>query len=277
MAKQGSAAIAARLDQALVEAQLVASRNRAQALVRGGRVRVDGVVTTRCGKRVPMGATLTVDDSVMPYVSRSGVKLDAALVRFGIVVDGTRCLDAGAGTGGFTDCLLQRGAAHVTAVDVGVDQLHPTLRTDPRVQVREGTDVRALSRSEVPPVDLLCADLSFISLRQVLPVLTSLLREGGDAVLLIKPQFESGPGRTDWRGVVRDPAVLQQAIAAVVTAVEGCSLVPLGLVPSPLPGRQGNREYLLWARKPPAPSPADLQALVTMALERPPAPQPPSS
>jgi 23S rRNA (cytidine1920-2'-O)/16S rRNA (cytidine1409-2'-O)-methyltransferase len=184
------------------------------------------------------------------FVSRGGDKLDAALEAFDVVVDGVRALDAGSSTGGFTDCLLQRGAAHVVAVDVGRGQLHPKLRGDERVTVRERTDIRALDLDEVGgPVDLVVGDLSFISLRTVLDPLLAAVRPGGDLVVLVKPQFEVGRAEASrGRGVIRDPEVREAALADVRDAFLSRAAVIMGTMTSPLKGGAGNVEFLLHAR-----------------------------
>ncbi len=198
------------------------------------------------------------------FVSRGGIKLDAALSRFGIDVTGQTALDAGASTGGFTDCLLQRGAARVVALDVGYGQLHQRLRDDPRVLVLERTNVRHLkpdllvppgAESSWAPVDLVTADLSFISLTLVAPVLAgSVVRPGGTLVVLVKPQFEAGRlEASQGKGVVRDPAIWRRTLGEVASALEGAGAAIMGAMASPLPGPAGNIEFLVWARARTAP------------------------
>ncbi len=206
-------------------------------------------------------------------MGRGGEKLDAALERFAVPVEGRRALDAGASTGGFTDCLLQRGAASVVTVDVGYGQLHERLRADPRVEVRERTNVRSLRPDDLGgPVDLAVADLSFISLRTVLPVLVPLVVPGGDLVVLVKPQFEAGRREAArGAGVVRDPAVWRRVLAEVsdVAAAQGADR--MGVMPSPLTGADGNVEFLLHARRPsgaPADRPLDVDTAVGEAQAR---------
>jgi 23S rRNA (cytidine1920-2'-O)/16S rRNA (cytidine1409-2'-O)-methyltransferase len=185
------------------------------------------------------------------FVGRGGEKLDAALVRFAVPVAGRRALDAGASTGGFTDCLLQRGAAEVVAVDVGYGQLHERLRTDPRVDVRERTNVRSLDRAAIGgPVDLVVADLSFISLRTVLPTLVPLVDPGDDLVLLVKPQFEAGRREAArGSGVIRDPEVWRRVVEEVATAAAEQGADRMGEMESPLTGADGNVEFLLHLRR----------------------------
>jgi 23S rRNA (cytidine1920-2'-O)/16S rRNA (cytidine1409-2'-O)-methyltransferase len=189
-----------------------------------------------------------------PYVSRGGQKLAAALAQFGVDVDGGRALDAGSSTGGFTDCLLQRGCAEVLAVDVGRGQLDPRLRADPRVLVRERTDIREVDIDELGgPVDLVVADLSFISLRTVLEALLAAVRPGGDLVLLVKPQFEAGRAEVSrGKGVIRDPEVHRRTLAEVEAALGDRGAVIMGEMVSPLRGGSGNVEFLVHARAPEA-------------------------
>jgi 23S rRNA (cytidine1920-2'-O)/16S rRNA (cytidine1409-2'-O)-methyltransferase len=188
------------------------------------------------------------------FVGRGGEKLDAALERFAVPVAGRRALDAGASTGGFTDCLLQRGADEVVAVDVGYGQLHERLRADPRVDVRERTNVRSLDREALGgPVDLVVADLSFISLRTVLPVLVPLVEPGGDLVVLVKPQFEAGrPEAARGSGVIREPEVWRRVLEEVATAAAESGADRMDEMESPLTGADGNVEFLLHLRRTPA-------------------------
>ncbi len=201
---------------------------------------------------VAPGEPVVVQGEPPRFVSRGGEKLDAALEAFAVAVAGRRALDAGSSTGGFTDCLLQRGAAGVVAVDVGRGQLHPKLRDDPRVVVRERTDIRALDLDDVGgPAELLVADLSFISLRSVLDALLAAVVPGGDLVLLVKPQFEVGRAEASrGKGVIRDPEVRAAALADVRDALTGQGAVIMGEMESPLKGSAGNVEYLVHARTP---------------------------
>ena len=204
-------------------------------------------------------------------MSRGGDKLDAALERFAVGVEGRRALDVGASTGGFTDCLLQRGAAHVTGVDVGYGQLHERLRADPRVRTVERTNIRNVSVGDVGgPFPLVVADLSFISLRTVLPVLVALTEQGGDLVLLVKPQFEAGRAEAArGRGVVSDPAVWRRVLGEVRDAINGQSAAMMDAMVSPLQGADGNVEFLVHARAGAVPSRVgpDLDALVASVDE----------
>jgi 23S rRNA (cytidine1920-2'-O)/16S rRNA (cytidine1409-2'-O)-methyltransferase len=238
-----------RLDVALVERGLAESRARAQALIMAGRVTVDGAVVDKAGTPVPAGADLAVEKPPR-YVSRGGEKLETALGRFTIDVRGERCLDVGSSTGGFTDCLLQHGAAAVAAVDVGRAQLHERLRADPRVTVLEGVNARYLDAEQLPfRPELITADVSFISLRLVLPAVLAAAADPWRAVLLVKPQFEAGP-KDVRRGVVRDPAVRERVLHDVGDFVTCRGAVILGVCDSSLPGPAGNREYLMYVASP---------------------------
>jgi len=234
-----------RLDRLLVERGLAGTRSRAEALILAGRVRVPGHERVKPGTPVAEDAEVSVAEPEFPWVSRGGVKLAAALDRFGIDPAGRICLDVGASTGGFTDVLLARGASKVYAVDVGYGQLHAKLRGDPRVVLREKVNARRLSRTEVEdPVALLVADVSFISLTLILPAAVGLLAPGADVVLLVKPQFEVARGEVGKGGIVRDPARRERAVARVVAAAEALGLEPRGVLPSPITGADGNVEFL---------------------------------
>jgi 23S rRNA (cytidine1920-2'-O)/16S rRNA (cytidine1409-2'-O)-methyltransferase len=246
----------ARLDAELVRRGLARSREQAAALVESGRVRVAGRPAAKPATQVMAGDPIVVaeDSGEADYVSRGGHKLAGALDAFapaGLSVEGRRCLDAGASTGGFTDVLLRRGAAHVVCVDVGYGQLAWPLRTDPRVTVLDRTNVRDLDPAHVdPPADLVVADLSFISLRLVLPALLRSSREDADLVPMVKPQFEVGRERLGAGGVVRDPALRAAAVAEVAEAAYAeHGLGVRGVTASPLPGPAGNVEYFLWLRR----------------------------
>ena len=244
----------ARLDAELVRRGLARSRQQAAELVAAGRVRVGGVTATKPATAVAPAEALLVDpepDGTETYASRGGHKLAGALDAFAdLPVEGRRCLDAGASTGGFTDVLLRRQAASVLAVDVGYGQLAWALRTDRRVTVLDRTNVRDLTLELVgEPVDLVVGDLSFISLRIVLPALAGVARVDGDLVLMVKPQFEVGRERLGAGGVVRTPELRAEAVTAVARAAETAGLGVRGVVASPLPGPSGNVEYFLWLRR----------------------------
>lgn len=238
-----------RLDQLLVKRGLFPTRERAQAAVMAGLVRVGGVLAAKAGLRVDPGAVVEVNGPAHPYVSRGGVKLEKALREFGIDVRDRVAIDAGSSTGGFTDCLLRAGARLVYAVDVGYGQLHWTLRQNPRVVVRERTNVRYLEPSVLgpgsEPPDLAVVDVSFISLAKVLPALLGVLVGAREIVALVKPQFEAGPDRVGKKGVVRDPAVHGEVLSSVIGAACGLGLRTAGITHSPVRGPEGNIEYLV--------------------------------
>jgi len=241
-----------RLDVELVRRGLVSSRRQAGELVDRGAVRVGGAVADKASRLVAGHEAIVVESGGPRFVSRGGDKLDAALARFAISARGRRCLDAGASTGGFTDCLLRRGASRVVAVDVGYGQLHPRLRGDHRVEVRERTNVRRLGdEAHGERFDLVVADLSFVSLTGVVPTLVGRLAgPAADLVVLVKPQFEVGrveAGRG--RGVVHDPALRRRALGSVASALVGAGATIMGAMASPLLGPAGNAEYLVWARR----------------------------
>ena len=239
-----------RLDLELVERGLAASRQQAQQLIRSGRVRSGTTVLDKPGVAVATSLPLAVDHPPR-FVSRGGEKLVAALEALPIAVEGRICLDGGISTGGFSDCLLQHGASRVYGIDVGYGQTAWSLRTDPRVVLRERTNLRHLEPAELyeasdPWPDLAVADVSFIALARVLPAIRRLLRRPAEAILLVKPQFEVGPGRVGKGGVVRDPAAHVDAIAGVISAAAELDWQAAGLVGSPITGPAGNHEYLLW-------------------------------
>jgi 23S rRNA (cytidine1920-2'-O)/16S rRNA (cytidine1409-2'-O)-methyltransferase len=235
-----------RLDLALVERGLATSRTQAQALIMAGRVRSGTLVLSKAGQPVADVQPLEVVQRETPYASRGGQKLEAALERFAVDVTGVVALDVGASTGGFTDVLLRRGARRVYAVDVGYGQLAWVLRQDPRVVVRERTNIRYLERAALggEPPALATIDVSFISLDKVLPAVHRLLVPDGQAVALIKPQFEAGKGRVGKGGVVRSPEVHREVLARVLDVAAQGGWQPRGVMASPLLGPAGNREFL---------------------------------
>jgi 23S rRNA (cytidine1920-2'-O)/16S rRNA (cytidine1409-2'-O)-methyltransferase len=235
-----------RVDVALVERGLATTRERAQALILARQVLVDGLVVSKAGTAIGADARLELATPDHPYVGRGGVKLAHALEQFKIDPNGRRALDIGASTGGFTDVLLRRGAARVIALDVGHGQLDWKLRNDPRVIVREGVNARALKSDDVPPdVDLVTIDVSFISLRLILPPLASVLSPGSDVVALVKPQFEAGRELIGPGGLVTDPAVHEDVIAHVTAAAREAGFERRGMTPSPITGATGNVEFFL--------------------------------
>ncbi|MCU0587578.1 MAG: TlyA family RNA methyltransferase [Syntrophobacteraceae bacterium] len=242
------ASTSARLDKLLVDLGLAPSRERAQALILAGKVLVDGEKITKAGRLVSSGGAITLTGADLPYVSRGGLKLEHALEAFAISVEGRVAMDVGASTGGFTDCLLQRGAARVYAVDVGYGQLAWSLRQDPRVVVIERQNIRSLPADRIPePIQVATVDTSFISLRLVLPAAVPFLADGATLVALVKPQFEAGRLHVGKGGVVRDPAVHDEVCRAAVDLAESLGCVVLGVTPSPILGPKGNREFLLAA------------------------------
>jgi 23S rRNA (cytidine1920-2'-O)/16S rRNA (cytidine1409-2'-O)-methyltransferase len=241
-----------RLDVLLVERGLAASRERARALILAGQVRVNGQPLTKAGASLLSDAEVTVDVPDHPYVSRGGVKLAHALDVFAIDVRDRLGLDIGASTGGFTDVLLQRGAQRVVALDVGHGQLDWKLRSDPRVVVIEHVNARLLSSEQLPSdarsFGIVTIDVSFISLRLVLPVVPALLAADGDVVALVKPQFEAGRAEIGKGGIVRDDDVRRRVVEEVAESAVALGLERTGTVESPIPGMEGNREILMHLR-----------------------------
>lgn len=237
-----------RLDSELVHRHLVPSRTEAQSMIDSGRVLVNGAVAAKPAHLVAPGDAVLVTGPPRRFVSRGGEKLLAALETFTISVEGVVAVDAGASTGGFTDCLLQLGARHVISVDVGHGQMHPNIRNDARVRVLEKFNVRHLDSTTLgESVDIVVADLSFISLRSVIPALVSVLHDGGQLILLIKPQFEVGRKEVSrGKGIVTDPDLQESACAEVVAACEKEGIEVVGVIPSPILGQEGNREFLLY-------------------------------
>jgi len=236
-----------RLDTLLVDRGLAETRSRAQALILAGRVEVAGAAADKAGVLVPGDAQIILKPAPHQFVSRGGEKLAGALAHFRVKLAGKIAMDVGASTGGFTDCLLQQGAAKVYAVDVGYGQLDASLRQDPRVAVLERRNIRHLPPEDVPePVDLITLDLSFISLTLVLPKVLEFLRPGGEILALVKPQFEVGKGLVGKGGVVRDPKMQQDAVEKVARAARSLGLQVSPAYPSPLKGPKGNQEYFLY-------------------------------
>ena len=237
-----------RLDQLVVERGLAPSRERARALILAAQVRVGGVPLTKAGTLVAGDAEIALIAPDHPYVGRGGLKLAHALDTFQIAVTGREALDIGASTGGFTDVLLQRGAVRVVALDVGHGQLDWRLRNDPRVVVLEHFNARHLTPADLPcPVDIVVIDVSFISLRLIVPVVPALVRPGADIVALVKPQFEAGRGEVR-KGIIHDAAVHARVLDEVAAAAAGVGLSPAGSTPSPITGQKGNVEFLLHLR-----------------------------
>lgn len=236
-----------RLDQLLVERGLVSSREKARALILAGHVRVEGQKIDKAGHAVSSDARVELIEAPR-YVGRGGLKLEAALKHFHISAAGKICLDIGSSTGGFTDCLLQHGAARVYAIDVGTAQLDWKLRNDPRVVVHEQVNARYLSRREVPEtIHLAVADVSFISVTIILPAVAGLLAKDAEMVILVKPQFELERQQVGKGGIIRDPALHRQACQRVEDAVRRLGF-ETSIIPSPVLGAEGNQEFLLYAR-----------------------------
>ncbi|MHB8846311.1 MAG: TlyA family RNA methyltransferase, partial [Nitrospirota bacterium] len=237
-----------RLDRMLVERGLAESRERGQALILAGQVLVDGQKVDKAGTPILPDSDIRILGEQMPYVSRGGLKLEKALAEFSIGVKDKVALDAGASTGGFTDCLLQHGAKKVYAVDVGYGQMAWKIRQDPRVVVIERVNIREMDSSLVPEkIDIVVIDVSFISLEKVIPSLMRFLSPGGDVVALIKPQFEAGRGKVGKGGIVRDETARGEAVERVRKFVQDQGFVVKGITPSPITGQDGNVEYLLYA------------------------------
>lgn len=235
-----------RLDQLVLRRGLVTSRSRARAAILEGKIRVNGEVQLRPGLMVEEDAEVTADGPLMPYVSRGALKLEGALDTFGVPVAGRVALDVGASTGGFTQILLARGAARVYAVDVGTGQLHPTLREDPRVVCLEGVNIRELPPGAlVPRPGLVVIDVSFISLKLVLPAVAPLADRPCDVVALVKPQFEVGRAGLGKGGIVKDPALRVQAVDGVVEAALAAGYTYYDRCESPVRGGDGNHEYFV--------------------------------
>jgi 23S rRNA (cytidine1920-2'-O)/16S rRNA (cytidine1409-2'-O)-methyltransferase len=244
------ALVKTRLDLALVERGLAASRERARALIMAGQVRVDGQVVSKASANVTGASQIALEVPDHPYVSRGGVKLAHALDDFHVDPAGRHCLDVGASTGGFTDVLLQRGAARVIALDVGHGQLDWKLRNDPRVDVHEGVNARALTAADVPhAVDLVVIDVSFISLGHILPALPPFMNDGAEIVALVKPQFEAGRDEVGKHGLVTDPAVHDAVLARVTAQADAAGFARLGMAPSAITGATGNQEFFLHLKK----------------------------
>jgi 23S rRNA (cytidine1920-2'-O)/16S rRNA (cytidine1409-2'-O)-methyltransferase len=242
-----------RLDQLLLNAGLVASRSRARDAISRGTVRVNGRIVTKPSSSFPASALIEIDDPAQAYVSRAALKLKAALEHFNLDPAGLDCLDIGASTGGFTDILLERGANHVIAVDVGHDQLHPRLRADERITNFEGLNARVLDEEDLEgrAIGAIVSDVSFISLKLALPPALGFAEAGAFCVLLVKPQFEAGREAISKAGLLKDPDSAP-AVAAELERwlVEDMGWESLGLVPSPITGGDGNVEFLLGGRKP---------------------------
>jgi len=239
-----------RLDLRLVQLGLVTGRDKAKAVIMAGTVYVNGQKADKAGFEVSEEDKIELRGETLRYVSRGGLKLEKAMESFPITIDGTVCMDIGASTGGFTDCMLQNGAKKVYAIDVGYGQLAWKLRTDDRVINLERTNFRHVTNEQVPdPVDFASVDVSFISLTLILPPALPLLAEGGQMVCLIKPQFEAGKGLVGKKGVVKDPQIHKDVIVKVIDFAHQNGFSVLGLTYSPVKGPEGNIEYLMHLQK----------------------------
>ncbi|MGB9667473.1 MAG: TlyA family RNA methyltransferase [Thermosulfidibacteraceae bacterium] len=238
-----------RIDLILVDRGLVESRQKAQALIMEGRVKVNGILVTKAGAKVPVDSEIEIIET-LKYVSRGGLKLEHAIEYFGIDVKDKVCLDVGASTGGFTHCLLVYGARKVYALDVGYGLLHSMLRKDPRVVVIERTNFRYFPRGAIAEdIDLITVDVSFISVEKLASKISEFLREGGEVVILVKPQFEVGREKVGKGGIVRDEKIQMEAVQKVKCTLQELGFEVLGVTPSPIKGVKGNQEYLLYAKK----------------------------
>ncbi len=238
-----------RLDKLIVDRGLASSRERARALIMEGKVFVSGAPVTKAGTMVDPAAPVEVSGGEIPYVSRGGLKLEAALKSFNISPVGKIAMDVGASTGGFTDCLLQHGAIKVYCIDVGYGQLAWKLRQDPRIVIIERANIRYLEKEKVPDsIDLAAIDVSFISLVKVVPKVLEFLQPEGEVIALIKPQFEVGKGEVDKGGVIKDAAKRERAVSQVKEAMQSLGLRIIDGMPSPVPGQKGNIEYLIYMR-----------------------------
>ena len=255
-----------RLDSELVRRGLARSREHSQDLIERGFVKIDGMPATKSATRVATEDSITVNLPSDEFVSRGGIKLAGALDHFReLKIEGKRCLDAGASTGGFTDVLLRKGAANVVAVDVGYGQLAWELQQDPRVEVRDRTNIRELQIGDIgAPAEFVVADLSFISLKTVLPALISLATADADFVLMVKPQFEVGKERLGSGGVVREPQLRVGAVMEVAQRAFKLGIGCAGVIASTLPGPSGNVEYFLWLRRG-APAPIEGEVVNAVA------------
>ena len=253
-----------RIDLYLFEHGLAESREKARALIMSGEVFVNGQRVDKAGTAIAADASVEVRGNTCPYVSRGGLKLEKVMATFPVALEGAVCADIGASTGGFTDCMLQNGAAKVYAVDVGYGQLAWKLRSDERVVCMERTNARYLTHAEIPQeLDFASVDVSFISLKLILPALAGLVREGGHVACLVKPQFEAGKEKVGKKGVVRDPAVHLEVLEHFLEHAKENNFTVLGLTYSPIRGPEGNIEYLGYLEKGSGtPGSFDLPALV---------------
>lgn len=260
-----------RLDILLKDRGICASRSKAKRLIMAGEVFVDGQLVDKAGAKVSSDSEIKVRSDTISYVSRGGVKLEHALGEFSIDVSGTKALDIGASTGGFTDCLLKKGVGKVWAVDVGYGQLDWNIRNDDRVIAIENKNARYLKQEDIGDLtDLATVDVSFISLKKVLPPLTAIVREGGDILPLVKPQFEAGPEKVGKGGIIRDPQVHLEVLANIIDFVKKTLKISvIDAIYSPITGRTGNIEFFLWLKNlPDKSSLIEIDKLVKNAWEK---------
>lgn len=240
-----------RIDIILVERGIASSRERAKALIMEGNVLVNGAPVTKAGALIDAGASIEMKGEDIPYVGRGGLKLETALEHFSINLEGITAMDVGSSTGGFTDCMLKKGAKKVYCVDVGYGQLSWSLRSDPRVVILERTNIRYLERERIHDmIDIATIDVSFISLKMVIPKVSEFVKSGGKILALVKPQFEVGKGEVGKGGIVRDEDKRLEAVNSVKRFAEESGLKAAGVFMSPVPGQKGNREYFLYCVKP---------------------------
>lgn len=236
-----------RIDKLLVELGLVESRQKAQALILAGQILANNQLIDKVGHKIDIDSKLRIKGEQLRYVSRAGLKLEAALSHFSINIENKFCLDIGASTGGFTDCLLQNGACEVVALDVGHNQLDWRIRQNPKVKVIEGVNARYLKKGDFPNLfDVVTVDVSFISLTKILPVIPNLIKNLAPIVTLIKPQFEVGPQEVGKGGIVSDPSKHSRVIKEVLEVASNLSLSSLGVIESPITGADGNKEFLAY-------------------------------
>lgn len=239
-----------RLDKIVLARGIAGSREKARALIMEGNIMVDGSPITKAGTLIDSEAAVESKSREIPYVSRGGIKISAALRHFGISVHGMTAMDVGTSTGGFTDCLLQNGAKKVYCIDVGYGQISLKLRNDPRVILFERTNIRHLDKERVPdPIDIATIDVSFISLKLVLPKVVEFLRKNGAVIALVKPQFEVGKGEVGKGGIVRDEEKRMSAVVSVREYAESVGFKTAGLFQSPIAGQKGNIEYFLYLKE----------------------------
>lgn len=239
-----------RLDKILVDSGLVKSRERAKALIMEGAVLVDGAAVTKAGAMIESNSTVSLKKEDIPFVSRGGLKLKAAIEHFNIRLKDRTAMDVGSSTGGFTDCMLQTGAKKVYCIDVGYGQIAWSLRNDPRVVLFERTNIRYLEKEKIPEtIDIATIDVSFISLTKVIPKVMEFLKDGGEIIALVKPQFEVGREDVGKGGIVREEDKRLSALESVKGSLEDIGLNTIGTFQSPVPGQKGNIEYFLYMRK----------------------------